>query len=82
MSSFATEQHGFGAAMRDFGTVLVVAATGTFNGVLGLLRYATEGDPFWLWASAALLWASGALAGYGLLRLSRRRALNRGETRQ
>lgn len=82
MSSFAAEQHGFGAAMRDFGTVLVVAATGTFNGVVALLRYETEGDPFWLWASAALFWASGVLAGYGLLRWSMRRSLIREETRQ
>lgn len=82
MSSLSAEQHGFGAAMRDFGTALFVAATGTFNGVLGLRLYETEGDPFWLWASAVLLWASGVLAGYGLLRWSRRRAANRGETRQ
>ncbi|HJQ95409.1 MAG TPA: hypothetical protein VJ935_06855 [Acidimicrobiia bacterium] len=46
MSSFAAEQYGFGAAMRDSGTALSIAATGTFNGVLGLLRYETEGDPF------------------------------------
>lgn len=82
MSSLSTERHGFGAAMRDFGTALFIAATGTFNGVIGLFLYESEGHPFWFWASAALLWASGVLAGYGLLRWSRRRAANRGETWQ
>jgi hypothetical protein len=80
MSLLTAEQHGFGAAMRDFGTALFVAATGTFNGVIGLLRYQADGDPFWLWASAVLLWGSGAAAAYGLLRWSKRRAANRGET--
>lgn len=81
MTALSTEQNGFGAAMRDFGTVLFGAATGTFNGVVGLLHYGSHGDSFWLWASAALLWGSGALAGYGLLRWSQWRAGNRGDRR-
>ena len=82
MPSLSTERHGFGSAMRDFGTVLVVAAAGTFNGVVGLLLYESQGDRFWLWSSSALLWGSGALAGYGLLRWSQRRAATRGEPSQ
>lgn len=77
MSSLSTERHGFGSAMRDFGTVLFVAVAGTINGVIWLFLY--EGDPFWLWASAVMLWGSGALAGYGILRWSQRRAATRSQ---
>lgn len=75
MSSLSTERHGFGSAMRDFGTVLFAAVAGPINGVIWLFLY--EGDPFWLWASAVMLWGSGALAGYGMLRWSQRRAATR-----
>ena len=74
MSSLDTEGHGFGAAMRDFGTALFIAASSTFGGVVGLIHFENQGDPFWLWASAAQLWAAGALAGYGLVRWARWRA--------
>lgn len=65
MSSLSTERHGFGSAMRDFGTVLFAAVVGTINGVIWLFLY--EGDPFWLWASAVMLWGSGAWRDTGFL---------------
>ena len=67
-------ERGFGPAMRDFGTALVVAAASALGGVSGLIHWASQGDPFFLWASALQLWASGALTAYGLVRFVRWRA--------
>lgn len=60
--------------MRDFGTALVVAAASALGGVFGLIHWGSQADPFFLWASAFQLWASGALTAYGLVRFVRWRA--------
>lgn len=67
-------ERGFGTAMREFGTVLVLAAVSAFDGVFGLINWASQGDPFFLWFSAFQLWGSGALTAYGLVRFARWRA--------
>jgi hypothetical protein len=71
---YGTAMRDFGTAMRDFGTVLVVAAASALIGVSALIDWASQGDPFFLWASALQLWASGALTAYGLVRFVRWRA--------
>lgn len=64
-------ERGFGTAMRQFGTLLVVAAISTFGSVSGLIHWANQGESFFFWASAIQLWASGAAAAYGLVRFAR-----------
>lgn len=68
---------GFEAAMRDFGTALVVAAAGGLASMVAMMGRSPEHDPALFWGSIVLAIASGVSMLYGLIRFARWRNARR-----